>query len=270
MQAPKSIVLIAAVLFGLAAGSVLAVLRDAISGAVRSERELMVATGAPMLATVDRMVESGKPGWRQRLAQAFRLRRAGDPPLRIKGKLVPELGLARVNRLLGLRREDGLPTVVAVVAADPTQISERAATGIAHQLHGLGEDVYLFNGMLRPETGLRQRDARGVGEVAEQHPLKDVLVYERVGNSSKRSGALLSLASELERSTAKTSPFFIVDACGTEAQELLPVLLKYADGIIVQSEIGSTHKNDLAVLVSEIEPWREKLIGNIVVGKKAA
>ncbi|WP_368855742.1 GNVR domain-containing protein, partial [Escherichia coli] len=47
VQAPKSIVLIAAVLFGLAAGSVLAVLRDAISGAVRSERELMVATGAP-------------------------------------------------------------------------------------------------------------------------------------------------------------------------------------------------------------------------------
>lgn len=270
VQAPKGLVLIAALLFGTAAGSVLAVLRDAISGAVRSERELMVATGAPMLATVERMVEDGKPGWRQRLAQAFRLRRAGDPPSRVKGKLVPELGLARVNHVLGLRRADGLPTVVTVVAADPTQISERAAAGIAHQLHGLGEDVYLFDGRLKPETGARQRDIRGAGDPADQHPLKDVLVYERVGNSSKRSGALLSLASELERSTAKTTPFFIVDACGTEAQELLPVLLKYADGIIVQSEIGSTHKNDLALLISEIEPWRDKLIGNILVGKKAA
>ena len=72
-----------------------------------------------------------------------------------------------------------------------------------------------------------------------------------------------------ERVSGAAPPFFVVDACGTEAQELLPVLLKFADGIILQSEIGSTHKNELALLISEIEPWREKLVGNIVVGRAA-
>jgi hypothetical protein len=94
-----------------------------------------------------------------------------------------------------------------------------------------------------------------------------VLEYEHIGDS--RSPALLSLAAELERVSGAVPPFFVVDACGTEAQELLPVLLKFADGIILQSEIGSTHKNELALLISEIEPWREKLVGNIVVGRAA-
>ncbi|MFE0016675.1 GumC family protein [Mesorhizobium sp. NPDC059054] len=264
VQAPKGLVLIAALLFGTAAGSVLAVLRDAISGAVRSERELVATTGVPVLRTVARLVDSGKPGWRQRLTRVFRLRRAGDPPIELEGQQIPEMGLARVNHLIGLRRSDGLPTVVVVAAADPTMVSEHAAPGIARQLYGLGEDVYLFNGTLRSET--RVRRPNGHSEHAGRHPLKDALLYERVGDNAKRSSALLSLASDLEHS-GKVSAFFVVDACGTEAQELLPVLLKFADGIILQSEIGSTHKNDLALLINEIEPWREKLIGNIVVGK---
>lgn len=270
VQAPKSLVLVAALLFGVAAGSVLAVLRDAISGAVRSERELVATTGAPVLRTVARLTDSGKIGWRQRLAQAFRLRRAGDPPPKLKGLQIPEMGLARVNNLIALRRADALPTVVVVAAADPSVVSEHIAPAIARQLHSLGEEVYLFNGALRAETGIRRPNGHnGHNGHADRHPLKDALLYERIGGSPNRSGALLSLASELERVSGKASPFFVVDACGTEAQELLPVLLKFADGIILQSEIGSTHKNDLALLISEIEPWREKLVGNIVVGRAA-
>ncbi len=264
VQAPKSLVLIAALLFGTAAGSVLAVLRDAISGAVRSERELVATTGAPVLRTVTRLMDSGRIGWRQRLSQMFQLRRASDPPAEMKGQQIPETGLARINNLTGLRRSDGLPTVVVVAAADPTAVSEHVAPGIARQLHNLGEEVYLFHGALRTEAR-----ARPTGHGADHHPLKDVLEYEHISDDPTRSPALLSLAAELERVTGAAPPFFVVDACGTEAQELLPVLLKFADGIILQSEIGSTHKNELALLISEIEPWREKLVGNIVVGRAA-
>ncbi|WP_315923320.1 GumC family protein [Mesorhizobium sp. SP-1A] len=274
IQAPKSLVLVAALLFGAALGSVLAVLRETFSTTLRSEQELIARTGAPVLVTVEAPSDETKANWVKevlhRLPLAQRLLPSGG-----KGPGTPQQdSFARAALMLQAGRDPSMPTAVVVLSADAAQVGEPAAARIARQLHVLGEEVFLSDGSMRQRAPLAtlagERQAAGHEAAApagkRAHPLLDILRFQRVGASSRAGNSLLSL---IPAGNAAV-PFYIVDACGTEAESLLPTILKYADGILALSKIGTTNKDDLATLITRIGPWRSKLIGNIVVEKKAA
>ena len=62
----------------------------------------------------------------------------------------------------------------------------------------------------------------------------------------------------------------IVALIGTPAEAILPAVLRHVDGILVVSAMGATGSEALSALIAEIAPWRDKLVGNILIGDRAA
>ncbi len=281
VQAPKILVLVASVLFGAIAGSMLAVLREGLSDTVRSERELVARTGAPILTTIELAPDAAEPGWLRSSLRKLPFARGLLSLMEGPRGGAREQSLARAAHLLRAGRDQDTPTTVAVLSADPAHFGEAAAAGIARHLHDLGEKVFLCDGSLRSDSGPHGSGGRAMETRDDvvvplpqgdrfQHPLQDILYFRRVGEEPRAASSLLSLAPGGARTRDERAPFFIIDTCGTEAQNLLPLILKYTDGILALSQLGATHRDALATLVTSIGPWREKLIGNILVEKKAA
>ncbi len=280
VQAPKLLVLIAAVLFGMAAGSVLAVLRELVSATVRSERDLVTKTGAPVLAVLNGPAELRREDTGRFVrAKAFlrRRRSAGQTKRRPGG----EAGALRAAQLIRAEFARNLPATVVVLSASKDG-DEAAAADIARELHNLGESVFLSDGGLnrqaRPSLssgGGSVRIRTAVARAADEsrlaaHPLGDILRFERVGGAAAHKVTALSSARVSTDISRPGATFYVVDACGTPAADMLPAVLRHADGILVLCALGSTASGDLSALMSEIEPWREKLIGNILVASRAA
>lgn len=271
VQAPKALVLAASLLFGLALGSVVAVARDMLSG------------GAPVAAVVQTPVQRPAEapaardgaGFAHNVRQMFKLKRSRVSETGKLADLPLELNLGRTVELLRSRREAGSATAIAVLAATQFHATDFSAAGIARLLHRAGEEVFFSDGTLRLETiqSLTGRQPAGfLDKVAPLtryglNPLTELLEFNRLGEKPRPAKTLLSLVPEA--GPQNNPPFLVVDAWGTEAEEILPIILKYADSILVVSQ-GKADRAGLDILMAEIEPWREKLIGNIVVTRKAA
>ncbi|QRM53736.1 GumC family protein [Sinorhizobium sp. BG8] len=278
VQAPKLLVLIAALLFGTAAGSALAVLREVLAGTLRSERNLLAATGVPVLAILE--AEHSVPsGWSARVSEALsRLKVLSASGAAIPGR-APAFGLARAAHMLRIELAKTVPATIIVLSAGTKGGSHAVAAGIARELSLLGEEVLFFNGELRAEKvrslgAVRSvKVSTGLGRPATDmdspaHALQDLLEFEWMGDRGRRVVALSSVRVGT-RPLARKSSFNVVDACQTPAGEMLPILLDHVDGILIVSEIGATSTAALSALVEEIGPWREKLLGNVVVSQQA-
>ena len=280
IQAPKLLVLIAALLFGTAAGAALAVLRELFGGTVRSEKDLVTKTGAPVLAVIeDENTGRGEGGWGGRLARVVPFGREAarrDDTPRVSG-------LTRAAHLLEAQFEPGAPVAIAVLSADGAGCGN-AALGIARELQMLGQDVLFSDGELRraAQSPLRAggsvkirtdlaRPSRETYPRSHGQTLADMLHFRRLGTGGLRKLTALSSArvSTAFREDAGAD-FTIIDCCGTSAEAILPAILRHVDGILVVSAIGGTGSNALSALVAEIAPWRDKLVGNILVGDRAA
>ena len=102
--------------------------------------------------------------------------------------------------------------------------------------------------------------------------IEDLLVTERLGETAPRRKvtALSSARVSTAQRDRGNDAFLVVDAWGTAAESQLPALLEKADAILVVSGTGATRSDDLTAIAAVLKPWREKLIGNVVVGKQAA
>ncbi len=269
VQAPKALVLAASLLFGLALGSVIAVAREMLSGS------LPVATASPSPA---QRPEEVPAAWNERrfadnVRQMFRLRRSRAPDAGKPAARPTELGFDRMIELLRSSREAGSATAIAVLAASHS--TDLSAADIAQSLHRAGEEVFFSDGALRLETiqSLAGRQPAGfLDRVAPltrygMNPLTELLEFSRLGEKPRPAKTLLSLVPEA--GPQNKPPFLVVDAWGTEAEEILPIVLRYADHILILSQ-GRADRAGIDMLMAEIEPWREKLIGNVIVTRKAA
>ncbi len=279
IQAPKILVLIAAILFGTAAGAALAVVREIFGKGGLSEKDLITKTGVPVLA----VIETGSPerGESRRGGKLARVVSFGREPPRHEA--TPRVsGLARAAHLLDAQFEPGVPVTIAVLAAGPAGYGD-AALGIARELQALGQDVMFSDGALRRAA---QSPLRAAGSVRirtdfsrpsrEGSPrnhtqrLEDMLHFRRLGAGGLRKVTALSSALVSTTFRDAEADFTVIDCCGTPAEEILPAILRHVDGILVVSAVGGTGGEALSALVAEIAPWRDKLVGNILVGDRAA
>jgi len=279
IQAPKLLVLIAAILFGTAAGAALAVVRELFGGTVRSEKDLVTKTGAPVIAVIeDENAGRSESRWSDKLARVVPFGRDAarhDATPRVSG-------LTRAAHLLDAQFEPGVPVTIAVLSAGSAGYGN-AALGIARELQMLGQDVLFSDGELRR---VAQSPLRATGSVkirtdfarpsGERHSrghaqtLEDMLHFRRLGSGGLRKVSVLSSARVSTSFRDEAADFTIIDCCGTPAEAILPAVLRHVDGILVVSAIGATGSEALSALVSEIAPWRDKLVGNILIGDRAA
>lgn len=268
--APKLLVLAAALLFGTIAGAALAVLREIFGGTLRSERDLVARTGAPVLAVIGNDNESR---WSDRLARVIPFgtgARAGTAP--------QVSGLARAAHLLDAQFAPGEPVTIAVLSAGSIG-HEGAALGIAQELQDLGREVLFSDGALLRAAQAPLRSGGSVKirtDLSRPTPrghvqtLRDLLQFRRLAAGGLRKVTALSSARVSTAFREKDADVTVIDCCGTPAEAVLPAVLRHVDGILVVSAIGATGSEALSALVSEIAPWRDRLVGNIVIGEKAA
>lgn len=280
IRAPRLLVLIAAVLFGTAAGGALAVLREILAGGKRPERDLEAKTGAPVLAVIEEERQApARPGWSGKLARVVPFIRepAGhDGPPRISG-------FTRAAYLLDAQLTADGPVAVAVLSAGGAGRGV-AAIGIAGELRALGKDVLFADGRLRaPERGLLPRSHGSVristatarlrdgGERPDRtQGLADLLQIRRLGAGGLRQVTALSSARVSTAVRDMQADILVIDCCGTPAEANLPAILRRVDAIVVVSAAGAAGGETLDALVAEIAPWRDRLVGNILVGDRAA
>ncbi|KQZ15510.1 GumC family protein [Mesorhizobium sp. Root1471] len=271
VQAPKALVLAASLLFGLALGSVVAVARDLLSGGAPAATVVQTPAQRPAEAPAAR----DSAGFAHNVRQMFKLKRSRASETGKLADLPLELSLGRTMELLRSRREAGSATAVAVLNATPGYAGYLAAADIASSLHRAGEDVFFSDGTLRLETIQSLTGRQPVGfldKVAPLtryglNPLTELLEFTRLGEKPRPAKTLLALVPEA--APQNNQPFLVVDAWGTEAEEILPIVLKYADSILILSQ-GKADPTTLNMLMAEIEPWREKLVGTLVAARKAA
>lgn len=277
VRAPRLLVLAAAILFGAAAGSALAVLREVAGGPRHSARDLVTKTGAPVLGTIGPAEDAiGETRWADRLARVVPFARHAERPA--PGPRIS--GLTRAAHLVGARFEPGMPVTIAVLSAGAA--GEDAAYGLARELQALGEDVLFSDGTLRAAPGrlgaggsvrirtdiaAARRDGAPRGHA---HALETLLSFRRL--SAGGFGKVTALSSARVSTALGEAPagFTIIDCCGTPVEAILPAILRQVDGILVVSALGATGAEALSALVDEIAPWRDKLVGNILVGDRAA
>ena len=268
-RAPRMLVLIAAILFGTAAGSALAVLRELLGGTLRSERDLVTKTGAPVLATVETPGQPREKGhhWGGALARVVPLARRAER----RQDATPRLsGFTKAAHLLEAQFSAGEPVTIAVLSAGAAG-EGGTAYAIAQELQALGEDVLFSDGTLRGPVQARSVRVRTDAARSPAQSLEDMLVFRRIGaGGGLRRVTALSPARVSTAFRAEPPGFTIVDCCGTPAEAILPAILRHVDGILVVSAIGNTGAEALSALVAEIAPWRDKLVGNILVGDRAA
>lgn len=263
VQAPKLLVLIAAVLFGSAAGATLAVARELLGGTKRLERRLTTKTGTPILSTVASTTPP-HPGRIDQLVQRLPFAKPVGP-----AALPRDAGIHRLSQLLQAEFATSRPVTVAFLA--PAGIAKNSLAGdVARDLHAAGEVVLLANGELRSSLGSASRQSWSVkvrtdGARPSGQDLENILQVERIGSGGLRRLAALSSSRISTAPQVETIDFTIVDCCGTQAEAVIPTVLKKADGIVIVVSPETADNDALDALMAEIGPWRDRLLGSVVL-----
>ncbi len=268
VQAPKLLVLIAAILFGAAAGAALAVLRELLGGTRRIERSLIARTGAPMLA----VMAGSKPSPASRLDRLARRMPFARPAA--PEALPHEAGIRRLGQLLEAEFGTTRPATIAFLSPDGSGRDEVAAA-VARELHLAGEVVLFCGGELRRRDHLAARPSASVkirldAAAPRDHALQDILHFERIGSGGLRRIAALGSSRVSTAPRSEPVDFAVVDCSGTPAETVIPTVLKHADAVIIVSTVGASGGDALDTLMAEIGPWRDKILGNVLLSGKAS
>ncbi|NBN79397.1 exopolysaccharide polymerization/transport protein [Microvirga tunisiensis] len=259
---PSALILIAAAgIFGFALAAGGAVGLEIVSGRLNSERELVEWTGAPVLTNLPALAQ---PSTRKGLFG----RGEASRPERLPEEA--ELGLTRVAYALRYALGEDLPANVLVLKTTDRIETLPVTRGIATSLYDMNEEVLLARALpgASRETDMRQLDDRGrqggrrgsrgreLGPGRGQALSKYVSV-ERVNDARKYAGP-----ADFD---GDARDFLVIDCGSTESNPILPVLLKNCDAIILVSQIGSTRMTDLDRTLAYLQPWQERVIGNVVL-----
>jgi len=277
----KIIVLVAAGAFGFAVAAAAVVGLALLRGLVTSEHELATRTGVPVLSLIPSDHPSTLDGL-VKLVPPFARRAANDETER-------SLALTRIAYSLRKTFEDDRPNTILVLSTNSDLDISSLTRQIALQLHEMGEQVLLAHGSksrsdarnIKPQTfpRLGKKGKRGSGvelltktAVAAAHYSSD----DRFAGAGQTGGRLSSYLS-VERidahrkfasyaSMAEGAEDFLIIDCGPASDSpILPVLLKHCDGIVLVSEIGETNFRDLDRTLAYLEPWHDRVIGNVVL-----
>jgi uncharacterized protein involved in exopolysaccharide biosynthesis len=267
----KIVILIAAGLFGVALGSGLAVLRELAGGSLVSERELIGKTGMPVLAHIP-----ARPKQPNRLLARLVDRLPGRKGAQSNFVRQRDLGILRCVHLLLNTLGRQLPATVVFVSTAKLPLADDLVGEIAHSLAEMQQDVSYAAGHTGAQTERRRSlETRSAGSLAEAESfgddapvLSDLLVYKQLSGYDERHATGTPRYFTAARRSRQRSDFIIVNACGTDAAEYLPTLLKSADAIIVVTEIATAKRSELAEFMLAIEPWRQTTLGHIVIGDK--
>ena len=254
---PSSVLIIAAAaIFGLVLSAGGAVGAEIISGRLNSERDLVDWTGAPVLTNLP--VLAAAPA-RKQLGK-----NSGSKPLALRNEA--QMGMTRVAYALRYALSEELPANILILRTSDMLDTRPVARGIAEALHEMNEDVLLAQALPQPEQGTpddrpkpRKGDlARTTGDAPERNAaLSRYLSVERVNERRKYAGPA-SLMDEGQ-------DFLLIDCGPSESNPILPVLLKNCDAIVLVSQLGATRMADLDRVLAYIQPWQDRVIGNVVL-----
>lgn len=261
---PSALILVAAAaIFGIVLTAGIAVGLEILSGRLNSERELVDWTGAPVLTNL-----SLQPGGSSRRGLFGRTKEAA--PGALSGDA--EMGLTRVAYALRYALGEDLPANILVLKTTNAVETLAVTRGIASSLYDMNEEVLLaqalpqatraqdarqISGRRRGETRGKDLESRGTRHAAPPHALSRYVSVERVDDRRKYAGSALF--------TEEGQDFLLIDCGSTESNPILPVLLKNCDAIVLVSQIGVTRMADLDRTLSYLQPWQERVIGNVVL-----
>ncbi|WP_430513553.1 GumC family protein [Pannonibacter phragmitetus] len=254
---PSSVIIIAAAaIFGLAAAAGGAVAAEIVSGRLNSERDLVDWTGAPILTNLP--VLSPSP------ARKLLGRRGGSKPPALLNEV--QMCMTRVAYALRYALSEELPANILILRTSDMLDTRPVARGIAEALHEMNEDVLLAQALPQSEQSMPEDRpkarkgelARSTGEPPERNAaLSRYLSVERVNERRKYAGPA-SLMDEGQ-------DFLLIDCGPSESNPILPVLLKNCDAIVLVSQLGATRMTDLDRVLAYIQPWQDRVIGNVVL-----
>lgn len=254
---PSSVIIIAAAaIFGLAAAAGGAVAAEIVSGRLNSERDLVDWTGAPILTNLP--VLSASP------ARKLLGRRGGSKPPALLNEV--QMCMTRVAYALRYALSEELPANILILRTSDMLDTRPVARGIAEALHEMNEDVLLAQALPQSEQSMPEDRpkarkgelARSTGEPPERNAaLSRYLSVERVNERRKYAGPA-SLMDEGQ-------DFLLIDCGPSESNPILPVLLKNCDAIVLVSQLGATRMTDLDRVLAYIQPWQDRVIGNVVL-----
>lgn len=264
----KKIVLAAAAMFGVALGSVLAVLREILGGNGGGARANLLRAGLPIIASFP--VETKAGGKAGRMGAWMGMGRASKRTGRRDDHRRREIGMLRIAHLL-LNHFGGRQMPAAIIFVAPGEDSDEGlVVEVAELLASLGQNVAYAPGQLSRAARQNTRPVRAVrGMLATRQDLDededhflllgDRLVYERLSGETapSRYGQRLMPPADI----------VLINACGTAACEFLPTLLESGDAIVPIANLDLADRNDADDMLYTLDPFREKVPGMVIIGK---
>lgn len=248
MGASGLIVLLAAGVFGVVAAAGASVGWEILNGRIGSERELVEITGVPLIAS---LTVPGRAG-------------AGQAAER-------QMAVMRVAYALRHAFEAERPAHILVLGTAEGRDIGPLVRAIAASLYDMGEDVLLAYaageaGAARGPSGAaasgRTRlSSRRRGDIAPATG-RAVLsaapfAVERLDGAAPRRGG--------DPMAAVGEEFLLIDGGPAIANPYLPMLVGTADAILLVSEVGATPRADLDRTLALLQPWQDRMIGNVAL-----
>ncbi|MET1413500.1 GumC family protein [Roseibium sp. HPY-6] len=268
----KIIVLGAALVFGFAVAASGAIGLTVLRGPMISERQLVLQTGAPILANLGGSADKGR----------FL---SGMPHLTGKAGSRQEnkADIARIRVAYALRHAiaHSRPANVLAVSVGGTGDTSNFVRSVAEELYDMGEEILFAHTTAghsvssqenrRPRSDNRRigaigqiaaslSAARNVPHSVSQTNSTGLASYLRVEHIDPRkkyaSGGDLGSSDE---------DILLVDAGNIDESPMLPVLLRHCDGIILITAVGNTNSAEFDHAAAFLEPWCDRIIGNVVL-----
>lgn len=249
---------------GLVLGSVVAFARKFIDTRVRTSAEVEQLTGASVLGVIPRTAELGK----QRHKEA----------MQAEAGLAAE-ALRKLRTNLRFASLDDPARSIVVTSANPGEGKSTVASNLARVLAEAGHSVILVDCDLRKPMQAKAFHLDGrlgitqvlTGDVMLNDALQEtgtpglrVLTAGRIPPNPSEVVGSKALASLLHRLAERA--FVIIDA-----PPLLPVtdaglLGTVADGVLLVTRVGKTHKDQVQVAVKSLQQVNAKLLGTVING----
>lgn len=270
----KIIIVIAGGLFGIAAGSGLAVLREVAGRLLAGNRVREEATQVYGMDEKDAGEEQAAPALLPIIAYIPTSRKKpkvfglsgrkllDDPDRDIERRA--QIGVSRTVDTLLQASRSGQPSTVLFLSPDNDNAGSRIVTDVAGALHRLDKEVLYSAGDSSAD------DSRnGTGQVAAgEAPLAGLLKFTRLalGNIKRTRSAAPTFSNFAGQK--RRADFVIIDANGEEARRHLAELLEKANAILLIAD----EKDDagrMNELINSLAPWRDRMLGTVVTGRAA-
>lgn len=268
----KIIIVIAGGLFGIAAGSGLAVLREILGRMFAGQRVRGETRKTNAESDADAEVEDAEtsvppalpiiayiPTSRKK-PKVFGLsgrKLLDDPDRDIERKA--QIGVSRTVDTLLQASRSGQPSTILFLSPENDNKGSRIVTDVAGALHRLDKEVLYSSGDSRD----------GTAQVAAgEAPLADLLKFTRLalGNIRRTRSAAPTFSNFAGQK--RRADFVIIDANGEEARHHLAELLEKASAILLVAD----EKDDagrMNELINSLAPWRDRMLGTVVTGQAA-